>query len=95
MCLRVLPGRAVPWSLFLSDVLPYANLDEPRDAWRAVFTRTLTPLVANATSLTDAALRLNRDMWALWGIVFKANQTPMILSPSQVRLWRACCPDPL
>lgn len=77
-------SRAVPWDVFLNNVLPYANLDEPRDDWRILFSQALSGLVKDAKSSTEAAQILNRDVWSLWGIVFKADQTPEIMSPSQV-----------
>ncbi len=86
----------VPWPVFLNDVLPYANLDEPRDDWRLLFQPLMAPVVANASSITEAAQVLNRDIWAMWGIVFKPHQTPDIMSPSQVgassaaRRWPGC-----
>lgn len=56
-------AKAVPWPLFLNDVLPYRALDEPIDSeldWRELFTRTFAPIVADASSLSDAAQALNR-----------------------------------
>ncbi|KAL6757256.1 hypothetical protein V8C86DRAFT_2629536 [Haematococcus lacustris] len=75
---------SVPWALFLNNVLPYASLDEPRDEWRQLFVDRLAPLVAGATSSTQAAQILNAKIWDLWGIRFKADQTPDIMSPAQV-----------
>ena len=66
---------------------PYAVLAEPRDGdWRALLHRKLAPLVANASSVTDAAQRVNKRLWSLWDppIVFVADQTPAIMSPFQV-----------
>lgn len=37
------------------QVLPYAQLDEPRDAWRPLFTRLFMPLVATARTSGEAA----------------------------------------
>ncbi len=73
----------MPWAIFLNDVLPYASLDEPRDAWRAAFHPMLQDMVIGAKSTTEAAQLLNRDLWGLWGIVFKPDQTPEIMSPTQ------------
>ena len=46
----------------------------------------MAPLAAGARSLTEAALQLNARVWGLWGIRFKANSTPDVLSPFQARL---------
>jgi hypothetical protein len=48
-------GRAVPVPVFLNDVLPYRHLDEPFEMWRRRFFEALMPLVANATSTSEAA----------------------------------------
>lgn len=76
-------AAAVPWDMFLNEVLPHRNLDEPVDNWRPLFYQLFKPLVVNASSLTEAAQILNRDIWKIWGIHFKADQAPEILSPSQ------------
>ena len=76
-------GKTVPIDIFLNDVLPYAVLDEPREDWRPLFFERFMPLIENATSMIDAVQILNRDIWKPWNIVFKSNQTPDIMSPSQ------------
>lgn len=55
-------AAAVPWEIFLNDVLPYRNLDEPIDDfnWRVLFWDKFSSTVAGASSLTDAAQTLNR-----------------------------------
>lgn len=76
----------VPWDIFLNYVLPYANLDEPREDWRSQFYSLFSPLVTDTTNTLDAAMELNYKIWTLrgWNITFKSNQTPDIMSPSQV-----------
>jgi len=71
----------VPWDMFLNDVLPYASLNEPRENWRPLFVKKFSPLIKNATSLTEAIQALNKNIWKLWGIVFHSDQTPLIMSP--------------
>ena len=52
---------AVPWSkdipeaIFLNDVLPYANVDEKRDAWRAEFFELCLPMVKECKTPAEAA----------------------------------------
>jgi hypothetical protein len=54
-------AASVPWDVFLNDVLPYRNLDEPIDIdWRSMFLKRFGPIVAAAGSLTEAAQLLNR-----------------------------------
>jgi len=78
-------ARQVPWPLFLHHVLPYASLDEPRDAWRPLMWAAVPQLVQGARSVAEAAQAVNKGVWALFGgLYFKADQTPEIMSPSQV-----------
>lgn len=76
-------AAAVPWDIFLNDVLPYSSLDEPRDNWRPLFHGLFTPLVSRARTATEAAQVLNEAIWGIWGIRFKGGQTPAIMSPTQ------------
>jgi hypothetical protein len=74
-------ARDVPEDLFLNDVLPYAVFDEARDPWREEFLTRARPLVKDAASLTEAALRLNRDFFNLVNVHYntgrkKPNQSP-------------------
>lgn len=48
-------ARAVPQHVWLEAVLPYRHLDEPYEDWRPRFAAALGPLVANASSTTEAA----------------------------------------
>eukprot|EP00879_Flechtneria_rotunda_P002678 GHRR01002883.1.p1 GENE.GHRR01002883.1~~GHRR01002883.1.p1 ORF type:complete len:305 (+),score=65.54 GHRR01002883.1:356-1270(+) len=77
-------AAAVPWDVFQEYVVPYRNVDEPLDNWRAMFYKRFAPMVANATSLAEAAQILNRDIWRIWGIHFLPDQTPEIMSVTQV-----------
>ncbi|MEW5312107.1 MAG: hypothetical protein WDW38_003759 [Sanguina aurantia] len=76
-------SRSVPEDIFLNNVLPYANMDEPRDDWRSLFSALFAPIVAGAGSLTGAAQLLNERIWSIWGIEFQPDHTPEIMSPSQ------------
>ena len=50
----------VPESLFLNNVLPYANINEQRDSWRADFYKRCKPLIAGAKTPAEAAVLLNQ-----------------------------------
>ena len=63
-------------------------MDELRDNWRPLFHERFSPLVKNATGISEAALLLNQHIWPIWNITFKANQTPDIMSQFQVV---SCC----
>ena len=60
------------------------SLDEDRDGCRHAFRPLVTPLLGNATTAGEAALQINKLLWSIWGIKFKPNQTPEIMSPTQV-----------
>jgi predicted esterase len=73
--------RQIPEDLFLNDVLPYANLDEPRDSWRADFYEKFWPLVKDAKSATEAAQILNSKIFGILNVKYstgrkRANQSP-------------------
>ena len=72
--------KTFPWAanvgslLWQQSVLPYANVNEARTAWREVLWSALLPIMANAppnisqtTSLAAAALYLNEHMWTALG----------------------------
>ena len=79
--------REAPWSsampeqYFLENVLPHASINERRDAWRADFYERFRPLVAYATSPSEAAAILNQKMFEQVGVRYsterpKADQSP-------------------
>ena len=57
-------GKDIPEDIFLNDVLPYANLDEKRDAWRKEFYDLCLPVAKACKDPGEAAHKLN-------GFVFK------------------------
>jgi len=74
-------AAAVPEDVFLNDVLPYAVLDETREAWRPKLLDVAAPLVAGATSLGEAAQALNRGVFNAVGVHYDTgrkfpNQSP-------------------
>lgn len=95
---RLAYARAVPQPLFHEYVVPYASFDEPRDEWRPLLTELLAPLVADASTLVEAAQRVNARLWHQWDppIRFVAEQTrvghPGQLSPfAVIRARNASC----
>ena len=60
-------AAAVPWELFLNDVLPYAIMSEARQRWRAEVRAKVAPMVADATSLKNATLEVAAHLWDAWG----------------------------
>ena len=80
--------RNAPWKeaiseeIFLNYLLPYANLNEPRDAWRSRFRKQFHPLVAEAETASQAAVMLNQKLFSLVKVRFsterqRADQSPL------------------
>lgn len=76
-----------PWSnqiseeLFFSDVLPYAHVDETREAWRADMFELCWPIVENCQTPGEAAQELNKHLFSKVQVKYstkrkKANQSP-------------------
>lgn len=80
-------AESVPEDIFRRDVLPYRNLDEPVESgWRSEFLKRLGPIASKASSLQAAAEEVIPRVWTDLGkkVEFKSDQTPQIMSPSQV-----------
>jgi len=74
-------AREIPEEIFFNDVLPYASVNERRDAWRGDFRERFLPLVAEARSTTEAAAILNQNIFRLLNVKYstgrkKADQSP-------------------
>lgn len=80
--------RAAPWrdqvprEIFLNDVLPYASINERRDAWRKDFVARFKPLVKDAATPAAAAAILNQQIFGLLNVKYstarpKADQSPI------------------
>jgi hypothetical protein len=78
---------AFPWAkqvsdeLFLDFVLPYAQLDEPRDPWRARFHEQCGAIVKDCKTATEAVQALNREFFKQIGVKYstkrkRPNQSP-------------------
>jgi len=75
--------------LFLREVLPFRQLDEPIDDWRPAFYERLAPLVQGKSSLRDMAeavipVVFNGGLGKQ--VVFKPNNTPQIMAPESETL---------
>jgi len=57
-------------------VLPYANLNERRDAWRKDFFERFMPLVKDADSASEAAEILNREVFKTLNVSYHATKRP-------------------
>lgn len=65
-------------------VLPYAFTNEPRELWRQLFYKELTPLVEKTLSVSDAAKILHESIWKLYSVHYAPDQTPFSMSPLTV-----------
>jgi hypothetical protein len=77
--------EAAPWNisdqLFFNNVLPYANIDEPRDPWREDFFELCQPIVANCKTPGEAAQKINATLFGQLSVKYstarkRANQSP-------------------
>lgn len=62
------------------------SVDEPRDDWRGLFFSRFLPLVENASSTSEAALILNKKVWAIWNIVFRCSRHISCLNKTAVHM---------
>ena len=74
-------GSTIDRELFLDTILPYANVNEERDAWRVRLRELCGPMVEGARTPGEAAVRLNQALWAKTGVKYstkrkKADQSP-------------------
>jgi Transglutaminase-like superfamily len=72
----------VPKEIFFNDILPYASVNESRDAWRRKLYDLAAPLVADCQTPAEAAQRLNQKLFKLTGVRYstqrrRADQGPL------------------
>lgn len=72
----------LPWEIFANEVLPYASINERRDAWREQFQERFEPLIREAKSLSQAAAILNQKIFPLVNVRYstqrpRADQSPL------------------
>ena len=73
--------KALPDSIFLNEVLPYASVDEVRDAWRKDFYERFAPRVKDCKDMRAAFDTINRIIPQVVGVEYntlreKTNQSP-------------------
>jgi hypothetical protein len=74
-------GKDIPEKVFLNDVLPYANVDEKRDAWRQEFYDLCMPIAKECKTPTELTKRLNAELFKKLKLGYStgrraANQSP-------------------
>jgi hypothetical protein len=82
----------IPESLFLNNVLPYANINENRDAWRSDFHERCKPLIKGAKTPAEAAVLLNQKLFPLLKVRYSTNRNRADQGPSEsIRTGLASC----
>ncbi len=69
-------GKRVSEEVFLNDVLPYASINERRDAWRQDFWERFFPLVKDCKTTGEVAQILNRDIYRILDVQYHAWKRP-------------------
>ena len=84
--------RALPDSVFLNEVLPYAAVDEVRDSWRADFYPRFARRVALCRDIRAAIDSVNRNIAADVGVEYNTAREKTNQSPSEsMRQHMASC----
>jgi hypothetical protein len=76
-------GKDIPEKVFLNDVLPYANLDEKRDAWRKEFYELCMPLVKGCKTPSEAAMKLNSEVFKKIKLRYSTQRRAPNQSPNE------------
>ena len=85
-------GASIPEDLFLNDVLPYANVDERRDAWRKEFHDLCLPIVKGCKTPAEAAQKLNRELFGKLKVVYSTQRKAPNQSPKEsIEQGKASC----
>lgn len=85
-------GKDIPEEIFLNDVLPYANVDEKRDAWRREFFDLCLPIVKNCKSPSEAAIKLNSEIFKHLKVGYSTKRKAPNQSPKEsIETGKASC----
>ncbi len=77
-------AKDVPEEIFISDVLPYANLNEQRDAWRKPFFERFGNQVADCQTAGEAAIRLNTSIYDELNVHYSRQRSKTCMSPFEM-----------
>ena len=75
--------RALPDSIFLNEVLPYAVVDEPRHEWRQQFYEIFEPKVRGAKTIQEAISLVNSDINKAVGVDYNTRRRTTNQSPAE------------
>ncbi len=85
-------GKDIPESLFFNDVLPYANVDEKRDAWRQEFYDLCMPLVKDCKTPVEAVQVLNKELFKKLKLGYSTKRRAPNQSPKEsIEQGKASC----
>lgn len=76
-------AKAVPEPIFLDSVLPHANITENRHPWRKEFFDKYLPKVRGAKSTGEAALILNKTLFADYKVTYNTRRLRTDQSPKE------------
>ena len=71
----------VPEDIFLDAILPYASINERRDAWRGDFNERFIELVSDAGTPSEAAAILNNRIFPMVGVKYSTKRPKPDQSP--------------
>lgn len=85
-------GKAIPEAVFLNDVLPYANVDEKRDAWRQEFYDLCLPIAKGCKTPAEAAQKLNTEVFPKLKLGYSTQRKAPNQSPKEsIEQGKASC----
>src|SRR5688572_1841377 len=85
-------GKDIPEEIFLNDVLPYANVDEKRDAWRKEFFDLCLPIVKQCKTPSEAAIKLNSEIFKHLKVGYSTKRKAPNQSPKEsIESGKASC----
>lgn len=85
-------GKDIPEAIFLNHVLPYANVDEKRDEWRKEFFDLCLPLVIDCKTPSEAAQKLNRELFKKLNLGYSTQRKAPNQSPKEsIEQGKASC----
>lgn len=85
-------AKALPEAVFLNDVVPYASLDETREAWRKKFYAQCAELVKGCKTSTEAAQAINAGLFKLINVHYNTGRKAPNQSPAEsIELGKATC----
>jgi pimeloyl-ACP methyl ester carboxylesterase len=76
-------AKYLPEEVFFNAVLPYAQVNEKREAWRPDFRARFLPLVEGCKTAGEAALRLNEQIFGLVNVKYSTQRKKPDQSPSE------------